>query len=277
MKRILSEFVHAFGDKRIRRNASALLRYGIVIVSLIIVFAVAFHFLMIYAEGQTHSWIAAVYWTLTTMSTVGYGDIVFESEIGRIFSIIVLLTGIVLIFIVLPFIFIRFFYGPWLEAQLHKQTPRQVPAKIKDHVIICTYDSIAPALIERLDQERIPYYLIESDLDQASEHYLAGISVVMGELDRKETYEALRLDQARMVFVNDLDPVNTNIVLTIREVSETVPISSDLHRVACDGATLRPWIATPHVLVSVQKGIVCMAQRGLAEDSAAEANPLICG
>jgi len=39
------------------------------------------------------------------MSTLGFGDITFSSDLGRIFSLIVLLTGIVYLLVMLPFTF----------------------------------------------------------------------------------------------------------------------------------------------------------------------------
>ena len=171
---------YLFGDRRVRRNVWALLKVVIFVFVVIVVYSALFYLIMRSVEGQTHSWISSVYWTLTTMSTVGYGDIVFESDLGKLFSVVVLLTGIMLLFVVLPFTFIRFFYSPWLEAQIRRRTPRQVSAGTRGHVIICAYDAIASGVIERLERERIPYYVIESDLDTASDHYFAGISVVMG-------------------------------------------------------------------------------------------------
>jgi hypothetical protein len=50
------------------------------------------------------------------MTTLGFGDISFTSDIGRIFSVVVLLSGVVLLLVMLPFLFIRLFYAPWLEA-----------------------------------------------------------------------------------------------------------------------------------------------------------------
>ena len=46
------------------------------------------------------------------MSTLGFGDITFHSDLGRLFSLIVLLSGVVLLLIMLPFAFIRYFYAP---------------------------------------------------------------------------------------------------------------------------------------------------------------------
>jgi hypothetical protein len=63
------------------------------------------------------TWVTGFYWTMTVMSTLGFGDITFHSDLGRLFSIVVLMSGIVFLLIILPFVFIQFFYAPWLEAQ----------------------------------------------------------------------------------------------------------------------------------------------------------------
>ncbi|MDX1547381.1 MAG: NAD-binding protein, partial [Rhodothermales bacterium] len=129
-----------------------------------------------------------------------------------------------LLLIVLPFAFIRFFYAPWLETQIRMRAPRRVPPGTEGHVILCAYDSIAPGLIRRLEQERIPYFVLEEDPGEAANRYLDGISVIAGEVDSKATYEALRLDRARMVLANREDTVNTNIILTVREVAMAGPV-----------------------------------------------------
>ena len=224
MERARTPLLYLFGDRRVRRNVWALLKVVLFIVAVVLGYAIVFHLIMVYVEGRPSTLFMGVYWALSTMSTVGYGDIVLESEIGWLFSIVVLTTGIVLLLMVLPFSFIRFFYAPWLEAQIRRRTPRQVPPGTEGHVILCAYDAVAEGVIERLERERIPYFVIETDLDTASDHYFAGISVVMGEVDNKETYEALRAEQARMVFANCEDTLNTNITMTVREVSEAVPV-----------------------------------------------------
>src|SRR5262249_56476201 len=67
-------------------------------------------------EGATHSWLTGVYWTLPTMSTLRYGDVVFTSDAGRMFSMIVLVTGMIFLFVLLPFTLIPLLYAPWLRA-----------------------------------------------------------------------------------------------------------------------------------------------------------------
>ena len=224
MKRARTPLGYLLGDRGVRRSVWALTKVILFILSVVAVYAVLFHLIMIYVEGRPSTIFTGVYWALTTMSTVGYGDVVLETDLGRLFSIVVLTSGIVLLLVVLPFTFIRFFYAPLLEAQMRSRTPRQVPAGTRGHVILCSYGDVASGVIERLEQDNIPYFVIESDLEAASDLFFNGISVVMGEVDSRETYEALAVGDARMVFANSTDPVNTNIAMTVREVSEVVPI-----------------------------------------------------
>ncbi|MBO6574008.1 MAG: NAD-binding protein [Rhodothermales bacterium] len=224
MKLVSTQLSYFFSDKRTQRNVRALLKYVAFVAVVVVVFAELFHLIMVHVEGQEHSWFTGLYWTLTVMSTLGFGDITFQSDIGRVFSMVVLMSGVVLLLIVLPFAFIRFFYAPWLEAQIRHRAPERVPPGTTGHVIICDYETIAPGLIERLKSKDIPYFVLEPDPTLASNRYLDGISVVVGELDNRATYESLNLDRARMVIANRADTVNTSIILTVREVAPEVPI-----------------------------------------------------
>src|SRR5690554_4771828 len=162
MKFVTSQLAYYLSDRDFKRNSKILLKYLVLLGVVIIVFTILFHVIM-EIEGQNHSWVTGLYWTLTVMSTLGFGDITFQSDLGRLFSIVVLLSGIMLLLIVLPFAFIRFFYAPWLEAQIRTRAPRRVPTGTAGHVILCAYDTLAPGLIARLEQEDIPYFFIETD------------------------------------------------------------------------------------------------------------------
>ena len=222
MKFVGVQLSYFFRDTTARRNMRALMQYVAFVTAVIVVFAIAFHFVMLH-EGKEHSWVTGFYWTLTVMSTLGFGDITFESDLGRLFSILVLLSGIILLLIVLPFAFIRFFYAPWLKAQVRRRAPRSVPRGTTGHVVICAYDSITPGLIRRLEREGIPYFIMEEDPTVASEYSLDGLSVITGEVDSTDD-KGLALDHARMIFANRKDTLNTSIILTVREAAPEVPI-----------------------------------------------------
>jgi Trk K+ transport system NAD-binding subunit len=160
------------------------------------------------------------------MSTLGFGDITFESDLGRVFSIVVLLTGIFVLLIVLPFSFIRFFYAPWLEAQVRARAPRKVAETTSDHVIICELDPVGRGLIERLNERGVPYVVIESDVTVAADLHGDGISVATGEPDDPQFMARLGVQRARLVFANREDTVNTGIALTVHEVAPRVPVAA---------------------------------------------------
>jgi voltage-gated potassium channel len=226
MKFLASQVSYFMSQAQSRQNIAALAKYVFFLFSVIGVYTVVFHFLMTYVENQEHSWLSGLYWVLVVMSTLGFGDITFESDIGRVFSVWVLLSGVVLLLIMLPFTFIRFFYAPWLEAQLHAQCPKSVPPETAGHVIICSYDTIAPTLIKRLKQSGIPYFVIEEDPAAGARLFQSGVSAINGKVDSKTTYERLRVRNARLVFANLEDTINTNITLTVREVAPDVPIAA---------------------------------------------------
>lgn len=225
MKFLATQVTYFLSQNQTRQNIKALAKYLFYLVLIITIFSVLFHFLMAY-EGRYYSWITGLYWTMTVMSTLGFGDITFESDLGRLFSVIVLVSGVILLLIMLPFAFIRFFYAPWLETQIHTQVPREVPHGTKDHVIICHYDSIAPNLIKRLNQNQIPYFVVESEAATASELRQSGISVIQGYVDSRICFERLAVQNARMIFANGADTTNTNTILTAREVAPEVPIAA---------------------------------------------------
>lgn len=224
MKFVGSQLAYYLKDRNFKRNSKILLRYLALLGIVILIYSILFHIIMAKFEGQDHSWVTGAYWTLTVMSTLGFGDITFTSDIGRIFSIVVLLTGIVSLMIVLPFAFIRHFYVPLLESQDKNRVPRQVPTGTKDHILICSYDVIAIDLTERLKQDNTPYYVIENDLKKALEIHERQVPVLFGELDNQETFTLANIKDAKLVLVNRNDTENTKIILTIRHVASTIPI-----------------------------------------------------
>ncbi len=226
MKFLVSQVSYFLDQKQSRQNIAALTKYIVFIVSVIIIYSVMFHFVMALAEDRYYSWVTGFYWTLTVMTTLGFGDITFRSDIGRAFSLLVLMSGVVLLLIMLPFTFIRYFYAPWLEAQIHGQCPTSVPPDMTGHVIICGYDTVAPGLIKRLKHSGIPYFVIAEDAAEGAKLFQSGVSVVCGKVDSRATYERMRAQHALLVFANLEDTRNTNITLTVRETAPNVTIAA---------------------------------------------------
>ena len=208
-------FMRERGGNRARAMAGLVA----VFVLAVVVFAVGFHAIMAY-EGRAFSWWTSVYWTVVTMSTLGFGDIVFESDLGRMYSVVVLLTGSVLILILLPFTFIQFVYLPWREAQRRARAPRELPADTRNHLVITGLEPMQETLLHRAQMAGITSVLLVEDVDLATSLHDQGYPVMVGALDDPETYRAARLSEAALLLTARSDTENTNIAFTAREVTD---------------------------------------------------------
>ncbi len=225
MKFLPAQLSYFVETTAMRRNVALLIRFIGILLVMIVAYSLLFHVIMEY-EGQNHSWVTGFYWTLTVMSTLGFGDITFQSDLGRMFSILVMVSGVIFLLIVLPFTFIQFFYAPWLEAQTRRRVPRELDASVSGHVLLASHEPIAISLIERLGAVGRPYYVLEPELGRALEMEEAGLHVVLGSPEDIETYRRLGVDRAAMIVANVDDHVNTNIAFTVRELDDDVPIVS---------------------------------------------------
>jgi Trk K+ transport system NAD-binding subunit len=213
----------AIRSRRGRRNLRVLARFFLVLAVLITAYSVGFHLLM-QQEGQEHTWITGFYWTLTVMSTLGFGDITFHTDTGRLFSILVLLSGMIFLLVLFPFTFIEFFYEPWMNAQATARAPRQLPADMRGHVLLTNYDAVTSALIRRLGQYQYPYALVVPALEDALRLHDLGLNVVVGDLDDPETWSRMRVESAALVASTSSDAANTNVAFTVRGLAKSLPI-----------------------------------------------------
>jgi Trk K+ transport system NAD-binding subunit len=224
MKSIAAQILILTRARSSRRNLKALAKFIAVLVGMILTYTVIFHFIMVYEGQDDHSWLSGLYWTLVTMSTLGFGDITFQSDLGRAFTIIVILSGTLFLLVLLPFTFIQFFYAPWMESQAQASMPKHLGEEERDHILLTQLDPVTEALIKKLDQFGHSYALICEELDIARRLHDQNYRVMLGDLDDPETYEAARLNQAAMLVSTLSDAADTSVCITARGVSETTPI-----------------------------------------------------
>jgi Trk K+ transport system NAD-binding subunit len=206
-----------------RRRMKTVFVLVAVFVVMVAVFSALFHELMD-SEGRSYSWPTSVYWTLTTMTTLGFGDITFESDAGRIFSIVVLLAGSTFLLVMLPFVFIQFVFVPWMNERERRRAPRSVPASTRGHLILTGLGPVESAVVERAVQAEVPYVVIVEEVEEAGRFHDEGLQVMVGALDDPATYRNARVEQAAMVVATRNDPTNTNIAFTVREIAPGVEV-----------------------------------------------------
>jgi voltage-gated potassium channel len=170
------------------------------------------------------SFIDVVYFTVVSVTTVGYGDIVPVTPQARLVD--ALFVTPIRLFIWL--IFIGTAYQLVLQRLIEDFRMRRLQARLQDHVVLIGYGhygrSAADELVARgLDKKHI----LVVDLDQgriedAAEHGYIGI---LGDASREETLLQTMLEHARALLVcTDRDDTNVLITLTARNLAPKVRI-----------------------------------------------------
>ncbi len=220
MKSIASELAY-FLRGRAKQNLTYLVVYCTFLVGLILIYAALFRFLMWNLEGREFSFIAGIYWAITVMTTLGFGDITFHSDPGYIFAAVVTVSGVVFLLIILPFGLISLFLAPWIEHRLRYRPTLELPAQTAGHVLIFGLDPVTRTLIRRLQTRKIPYVVVTDDYEQSLRLEEEGIRVVCGAPTDLEVLTGVRIGSARYIVANLSDTDNANLCLTVRTRCQT--------------------------------------------------------
>jgi voltage-gated potassium channel len=181
-------------------------------VLLVVVYSFVFLFLMADAESRSYTVVDAVYWVITTMTTQGLGDITFASTVGRIFAVIVMLTGIILFFAILI---------PLVVAPVLESVRESVPTKSKthDHVLIVGYNSLVEAIIEDFKERGLPYLIIDDDREVVEALVERKLPCILGDTSNEATLQNAQIERATKVVLNQSDEKNAIVALTAKKLT----------------------------------------------------------
>jgi voltage-gated potassium channel len=175
-----------------------------------------------YIENWT--WFDAFYMTLTTVTTVGYGEIHPLSITGREFNSLLIMSAVIAsAFTIATFsqALLQFEFG---KALGRRRMEREL-AKISRHYIICGAGRVGRTAARELRQHGQPCVFIERDPVRAQWAEEEKIPVVLGNASSEENLRKARIEQARgLVSAVSSDAENLYIVLTARGLSPDLKI-----------------------------------------------------
>ncbi len=225
MKTIAAELAF-FLRGRARQNLKVLLLYCVFLLVMILAYATLFRHLMLILEGREFSFVAGVYWTLTVMTTLGFGDITFHTDLGYAFAALVTISGVVFLLIILPFGVISLFVAPWIEQRLRYRPTISLPPETRGHVLIFGINPTTRSLIHKLNSRNIPFIVVTDDYHQSLRlEEEENIRVACGSATDKKLLQGLKVESARYVLAILDDQQNTNLCLTVRSLCKT-PIAA---------------------------------------------------
>ncbi|HTR23305.1 MAG TPA: potassium channel protein [Terriglobales bacterium] len=177
-----------------------------------------FHFI----EGW--SWFDGFYMVITTLTTIGYGEIHPLSHVGRIFNIIIILGGVTLVFLavgsateaLLEFELQSFFGRRRMEREIGRLT---------DHYILCGAGRVGRSAARELARRPAPFVIIESNEAKAQKFAAENWLITVGDATQEQTLREAQIEHARgLVAATTTDATNLYIVLTARSLNPRLHI-----------------------------------------------------
>jgi len=189
------------------------IRLRLALISLTIVVAAGtagFHLI------EHWSWFDGFYMTLTTMTTIGYGEIHPLSHVGRIFnSFLIVASVLAACFTIgtLTHSLLEFEFG---KAFGRRRMEREL-AKLSNHYIVCGAGRVGRTVTRALRARTQNCVLIEKDTVRARWAEEEKIPVIVGNASSEENLAKAHIERAAgLVAAVSSDPENLYIVLTAR-------------------------------------------------------------
>jgi len=152
-----------------------------------------------------------------TISTVGFGELFPLSEVGRIFTVLLIVTGVgTALFTATSALEVGMDNLVGLRS---KQKMATAVANTRDHYILCGFGRVGRGTYEQLLASRVPVVVIEQDAEAAAAARDAGSLVVEGDATTNRALEQAGIARARALIacVQD-DSDNLVIVLSAKAI-----------------------------------------------------------
>lgn len=216
-----------------------------------------------------------LYFTVITITTVGYGDIVPVSDQARLFD--TLIATPVRIFV--WFIFLGTAYQFVIQRVIEDFKMSRLQARLKDHVVICGFgDSGRLAASELVSRGTDPAQIVVIDADEAALRLAsdAGHIGLHGQATREELLRIAGVERARAVIISlGRDDTTLLSLLTVRTLNPdartVVSIREGENRKLVEKAgadvVISPWQVTGYLLADGvdQEHVVQVAREMLSQ------------
>ena len=192
-----------------------------ILVLLVVLFAVSTAG-FVHLEGL--SWANALYFTMSTITTVGYGDITPHTQGGRWFSLVVMLGGVSIGFYAVGLLAAMLVEGRFGKLVEERRMRKQIET-IRGHFVICGYGQVGAALTAELRRQGARFVVIERDPERAEAAREDGCLVVEGDATDDAVLAEAQVARARgLATVISDDAENLYITVSSRAIHPTMPI-----------------------------------------------------
>jgi voltage-gated potassium channel len=198
-------------------------RLRLIAISITAVFAagtLGFHFL------ENYPWFDAFYMTLTTMTTVGYGEIHPLSLRGRVFNSFLIFFGVGIMLqtvTVIAQVVLEREFGELLGRRKSKRMIEQ----LKNHFIICGFGRVGRGAAQEMQRAGVPFVVVDNDEHRVERAMRIGMLAVFADATRDETLRELHIQRAKgLVSALASDADNMFLILSAKTLNPKLVISA---------------------------------------------------
>ena len=184
---------------------------GITILIFVIAFGTSGYMLI-----EKWDFLDALYMTVITLTTVGYGEVRPLGGSGRVFTICLLIMGVGFVFYMFGTITQIMVEGQFRRLLGRRKLGKQLAA-LKDHYIICGYGRIGQIISREIAKKPLPLVIIENNPDLIKAIEEQGHLFIEGDATREDTLLKANIQKAKgLVATVSSDADNVYIILTAR-------------------------------------------------------------
>ncbi len=170
----------------------------------------------------------ALYMTIISFSTVGFKEVAKLGEFGRIFTMIIILSGMVFIAMLSASVTSLFVRNELLPSRKKKKMKKTI-RNLKGHTILCGAGDTGTTIIEEFRHARKPFVVIEEKqeiLEKLDEQY-PDLFIVAGDATKDEILMEANIKNAGgLITTLSLDADNLFVVVSARDLNPNMNIIS---------------------------------------------------
>ena len=175
---------------------------------------------------EGYSWVEALYMTVITVSTVGFGEVRELSEEGMLFTSILIMGSLGTFAYSISALTTYFVNGEYRTTFKEARLKQEVE-KLRNHVIVCGTGRVGEMAVQELLDHNTPVVIVENDVEKADSLSAEGHIVISGDATRDENLASAGITKAKSVITTlPSDAQNLYVVLAAREMAPNIHIVS---------------------------------------------------
>lgn len=158
----------------------------------------------------------AVYMTVITITTVGYGEVHPLSTAGRVFTIGLILVGVGTFFYAATLFMSLLVGGELFERRRTRRLSRMLD-DLRDHYIVCGFGRIGGIIANEFARQGAPFVIIERNAERMHRAIERGYLAVAADASNEDVLRRVRIDRARgLIAAVSTDAENVYAILSAR-------------------------------------------------------------